>query len=102
MIVAVRAIFITFLIVIHVFPEGLLTLLAHKCHLSSLPQTMVLCLCVAFCTIEPLLAAGCSDGYLCIQYMFAVARQIRRRLQYSARSRNCGERVNDGRPWSEQ
>jgi hypothetical protein len=71
-VVTVRTILIALIEIRDVFPEGFLALLADECHLRRLCKLMRLRFCVAFGTIEPLLAAGRTDGNLGIQDVLAV------------------------------
>lgn len=70
-VIAVRAVLVTFLVVHHVFPERFLAFLAHEGHLVRLPQPMVLAFSMTFGAIEPLLATWSSNGNLSVQNMFA-------------------------------
>ena len=73
MIVTVGAVLIALLEFRNVFPEGFLALLADERHLRRLCKPVRLGFCVAFGTIEPLLAAGRADGNLGIQDVLAIA-----------------------------
>ena len=46
-VVAMWAILVTFFIICHIFAERFLALFAHKDHLSCLPQSVILLLCMA-------------------------------------------------------
>ena len=70
-VIAVRAVLVTFLVVHHIFPERFLAFLAHEGHFVRLPQPMVLIFSMALGAIEPLLATWSSNGNLSIQDMFA-------------------------------
>jgi hypothetical protein len=72
MVVAVRTIFIGLIKIRAVFPEGLLALLTHESHLRRLCKSVGLGFCVAFGTIEPLLAAGRTDRNLSVQDVLAI------------------------------
>ena len=72
MVVTVRTVFIALIEICDVFPEGFLALLTDEYHLRRLRKPVGLCFCVAFGTIEPLLAAGRTDGNLGIQDVLAV------------------------------
>lgn len=69
-VVAVGTELVALLVISHVFPERLLALLAHEGHLRRLLQPVILCLRVAFGTVEPLLAARSADSDLGIQDVF--------------------------------
>lgn len=71
MVIAMRAVLVALLIVAHIFPKRLFAFLAHERHLRRLAQPMVLCLCVALCAVEPLLAAWRADGDLGVEDVFA-------------------------------
>ena len=79
-VIAVRAVLVTFLIVHHIFPERFLAFLAHEGHFVRLPQPMVLTFSMAFGAIEPLLATWSTDCDLCVQYMFAINHKVNRVL----------------------
>ena len=70
------AIFVALLVVAHVLPERFLALFAHEGHLCCSTQFVVLCFGVAFGTVEPLLAAWCTDCDLRVEYMFAETQRI--------------------------
>ena len=72
MIVTMRAVLVALVVVGHVFPESFAALLAHERHLCGLAQPVVLRFFVAFRTVEPLLAAGRTNGNLRVQNVFAV------------------------------
>jgi hypothetical protein len=76
MIIAVRAVLITFFINSHIFSESLFAFLAHKRHFRRFRKWMGFNFSVAFSTIKPLLAALSTDGHLRIQDMFAVKKQL--------------------------
>ena len=71
-VVTVRTVLIALIELRDVLPEGFLALLADECHLRRLCKPVRLCFCVALGTIEPLLAAGRTDGNLGIQDVLAV------------------------------
>ena len=71
MIIAVRAILVGFVVFGHVFTECLRAFLAQEHHFCGLAQPVVLIFSVTFCAVVPLLAARCTNGYLCVQDMFA-------------------------------
>ena len=76
MIIAVRAVFITFFVNRHILPESLFAFLAYKGHLRCFGKGMGLGFSVTFSTIKPLLAARSTDGDLSIQDMFAVKKRL--------------------------
>lgn len=73
MVVTVGAVLVALLEFRNVFPESFLAFLANERHLRRLCKFVGLCFCVAFGTIEPLLAAGRADGNLGIQDVLAIA-----------------------------
>ena len=80
-------ILIAFLVGRHVLPERLLALLAHESHLEGFGQWMGLRFSVAFRTVVPGFATGCSDGDLRVEDMFAV----RACLESTDRSNEIGK-----------
>ena len=70
-IVAVRTVLVALVILGHVLPERLLALLAEERHLRRLCQPVRLRLGVALGTVVPLPAAGCADGDLGVENVFA-------------------------------
>ena len=76
MIIAVRAVFITFFINSHIFSESLFAFLAHKRHFRRFSKWMGFDFSMTFCTIEPLFAARSTDGHLRVQDMFAVKKRL--------------------------
>jgi len=61
MIIAVGAVLVAFLVRSHILPECLFALLAHECHLGRPREGVGLLLSVTFRTVEPQLAAGCTN-----------------------------------------
>lgn len=55
----------------HILPEDLFALLAGKYHLIGLFERVIFHFVVAVCTIEPFLAAGCTDGRLDVEDVLA-------------------------------
>ena len=74
MVIAMRAIFVALLVHRHVLPERLLALFAHECHLRRFCEAMRFGFGVAFCTVEPLLAARRTYRDLSIQDVFAATK----------------------------
>ena len=76
MIIAMRTVFVAFLVNSHIFPESFFTFLAHKGHFHRLSKWMGFDFSVTFSTIKPLLAARSTDGDLGVQDMFAVKKRL--------------------------
>ena len=76
MIIAVRTVFIAFLINSHIFSESLFAFLAHESHFRRFSKWMGFDLSVTFSTIKPLLAARSTDRHLRVQDMFAVKKRL--------------------------
>ena len=70
-IITMWTILVTLLVVGHVLAKHLFALFAGKCHLCHLLKLVVLCFCMTFCIVKPLLAAWGAYWHLCIQDMFA-------------------------------
>ena len=77
MIVTVGTVFVGLIKIRDVFPEGLLALLTDESHFRRLCEPVRLGFCVAFGTIEPLLAAGRTDRNLSVQDVLATVFQRR-------------------------
>ena len=75
MVVAVRTVLVALIVLLHVLAEGFLALLTHEDHLCGLAESVILGLCVALCAVKPLFAAGCADGDLGVQDVFAGPRE---------------------------
>jgi hypothetical protein len=73
---------VTLIILRHIFPKCLLALLASKRHLHSFRQSVILAFGVTFSAVVPLLAAGCANGYLRVQYVFAGQKIIVKTCRY--------------------
>jgi hypothetical protein len=70
MIVAVRAEFVRFFEIRHVFSKHFLALLANHCNLGGLGlELVVLLVVVTFFAVVPFLTAGGSDGHLRVLYV---------------------------------
>jgi hypothetical protein len=76
MIIAVRAVFITFFVHSHIFPESLFAFLAYEGHFRRFSKWMGFGFSVTFSAIKPLLAARSTDGNLGVQDMFAVKKRL--------------------------
>ena len=76
-VITMRTVFVALIELCDIFPEGFFALLADECHLRRLRKLMRLRFCVAFGTIEPLLAAGRADRNLGIQDVLTIAFQCR-------------------------
>jgi hypothetical protein len=72
MIITMRAVFVALFVDCHVLAESLLTLFADESHFRCPSKWVCLCLCMAFRTVEPLLATRGADGDLGIQDVFAI------------------------------
>lgn len=72
MIITVWAVFVALLVRRHILSEGFLAFLAHEGHFRGLGEPVRLHFGMTFRAIVPLLTAGCTNGYLCIENMFAV------------------------------
>ena len=72
-VVTVRTILIALIEIRDVFPEGFLALFTDERHLRRLCKRVRLRFRVAFGAVEPLLAAGRTDGNLGIQDVLAIA-----------------------------
>ncbi len=72
MVVAVRAVLVAILKLLHVLPEALLALFAREGHVHGLFELVRLRVGVALRAIEPLPAAGRADGDLGVEDVFAV------------------------------
>lgn len=70
-VVAVRAVLVAVLELVHILTKALFALFARKDHFHGLLQVVVLCLGMALGAVEPLLAAGRADGHLCVEDVFA-------------------------------
>jgi len=73
MVVAMRAVLISFFVLLYIFAEYLLALLACEDEFHGLLQLVIFApqIFVAVWAVEPLLAAWCSDCNLSIHNMFA-------------------------------
>ena len=71
MVIAVGAVLVALVVLLHVLAERLLALLAEEGHLGGAPEPVVLRLSVAFRAVEPLLAAGGANGDLGVEYVLA-------------------------------
>ena len=71
MVVAMRAVLVRLFNLLGLFAEDLLAFLANHDDFGGQLQLVVLCLCVALRAVEPLLAAGSSNGDLRVQNVFA-------------------------------
>lgn len=70
-VIAMRAVLVALIIFRHILSECFLAFFADEYHLRGLGQWMGLCLCMAFRAVVPLFAAGCSNGDLCVENVFA-------------------------------
>jgi hypothetical protein len=75
MIIAVRAVFITFFINSHIFPKSFFAFLAHERHLRRFSKWMRFDFSMTFSTIKPLFAARSTDGHLRVQDVFAMKKK---------------------------
>lgn len=71
MVIAMRAILVTFLISSDILSERSSTFLTNKVHLVCLLERVFFLFCVTFWTVVPFLTTGCSDRDLRVENMFA-------------------------------
>lgn len=75
MVVTVGTVLVALVKLLHVFAEALFALLAREGHLQRLFQSMRLSVGMALRAVEPLPAAGRTDGDLGVKDVFAMKRR---------------------------
>lgn len=77
MVIAMRAVFVTFLVRAHVLPKRTFAFLAKKGHFKRLRQLVIgLFFGVTFGTVEPLAATWCADCDLSVEDVLAAVFEV--------------------------